>query len=124
SQGLVENGAKLHNTGRRINVLEETAKNIEGLIPLPMGATSRYSTANALGIIEERGKLHILVNNAGMLPNAPYVSDKSIPENATLGASLFKDQSFEDLNATFTANTSSPFFVTCAFLALLEKGAR
>ncbi|KAJ3738639.1 hypothetical protein DFH05DRAFT_1382423, partial [Lentinula detonsa] len=26
SQALVENGAKLYNTGRRINVLEETAK--------------------------------------------------------------------------------------------------
>ncbi|KAJ3982109.1 hypothetical protein F5890DRAFT_1416400, partial [Lentinula detonsa] len=30
SQALVENGAKLYNTGRRINVLEETAKNMKG----------------------------------------------------------------------------------------------
>ncbi|KAJ4467875.1 NAD(P)-binding protein [Lentinula aciculospora] len=126
SQGLIANGAKVYITGRRTNGLEEVAKSNAGLIPLLMDVTSKESIANALKIIEdEDGKLNILVNNAEVVgPVASYVSNKFTPKNATLGASLFKDQSFEDWTSTFAANSSAPFFVTCAFLALLVKGAR
>jgi len=91
-----------------------------------MDVTNKDSIANALKVVEEKeGRLDILVNNAGAIgPRAPYLSDDSAPENSAIGASLFQDQSFEAWLATFAANTAAPFFVTSAFLSLLEKGAR
>jgi NAD(P)-dependent dehydrogenase (short-subunit alcohol dehydrogenase family) len=47
-----------------------------------------------------------------------------MPENKTLGASLFEQDSYEKWQAIFETNTTAPYFVTTAFLALLEQGAK
>lgn len=49
------------------------------------------------------------------------------PEHASTaiyGKALFDSQDFKDWEETFTLNTASIFFVTTAFLELLELGAR
>jgi NAD(P)-dependent dehydrogenase (short-subunit alcohol dehydrogenase family) len=37
---------------------------------------------------------------------------------------MFNDDSFEEWTDVFKTNTAGPYFVTMAFLSLLEKGAK
>ncbi|RDB17820.1 Rhamnolipids biosynthesis 3-oxoacyl-[acyl-carrier-protein] reductase [Hypsizygus marmoreus] len=135
AQGLAASGAKVYITGRRLAVLQKVAdlwtQSNEGglIIPLQMDVTSKESITEAKKIIQEReGKLHILVNNAGQSgPTSPFLGNPSAPElkNAeTLGQALFDNEAPQQWADLYAINTFSVFFVTTAFLGLLDKGSQ
>jgi NAD(P)-dependent dehydrogenase (short-subunit alcohol dehydrogenase family) len=117
------------------------------MIRLPMDATDKESILKARDVIAEtEGKLHILVNksvinnislysfhsdltnSAGQVgPVSRFLNDASAPERkdaSTLGQALFDNESFEAWADLYKINTFSIFFVTTAFLGLLDKGSR
>ncbi|RDB19761.1 Gluconate 5-dehydrogenase [Hypsizygus marmoreus] len=126
ARGLAANGAKVYITGRRREKLDEAiAAPIQGnghLVALTMDVLSKDSINDAVQVVEQAdGKLDILINNAGVVgPYSPSLIDRSAP---TLGTSLFTDHTFAEWDAAFASNTISPFFVTTAFLNLLQNGA-
>lgn len=133
SQGFAANGAKVYITGRRKEVLEKVASTSGQaggvIIPLQMDVTDKESILQARNMIAEReGKLHILVNNAGQVgPVSKFLNDASAPERkdaSTLGQALFDNESLDDWADLYRINTFSIFFVTNAFLGLLDKGSR
>ncbi|KAI3614030.1 short-chain dehydrogenase [Moniliophthora roreri] len=126
ARGFAANGAKVYITGRRADVLKEAVEHNPGLVALPMDVTNKESIASGVKVIEEtEGKLDILVNNAGIVgPASPFLVDKSAPENQNLGQALFNQHQFSEWQDVFTLNSVAPFFVTTAFLPLLEKAAR
>jgi len=133
SQGLATNGAKVYITGRRKEVLDKVVDAWDQqkgtLLAVQMDVTSQESIAEVKKFIQEKeGKLHILVNNAGQVgPTSPFLNDPSAPElkdGETLGQSLFDNETFAEWADIYKINTFSIFFVTNAFLGLLEKGTR
>ncbi|KAK7460511.1 hypothetical protein VKT23_009231 [Stygiomarasmius scandens] len=127
AEQLSQNGAKVYITGRRIEVLQKVAAETNSaLIPVQMDVSDKESIRNVAKAIEDAdSKLDILINNAGISgPLYPFIFDKSAPEHATLGDSLFSQSSFDQWKDVFQTNTFAPFFVTMGFLSLLEKGAR
>jgi len=133
AEGLATNGAKVYITGRRKETLEKSAASLApnskgSITPLVMDVTDRDSILNAKKEIETReGKLHVLVNNAGITgPLSPFFNDTSAPQHKdpeTLGMALFDNESFEQWSDLYKTNTFSIFFVTTAFLGLLSKGS-
>ncbi|CCL99682.1 uncharacterized protein FIBRA_01703 [Fibroporia radiculosa] len=135
AEGLAVNGAKVYITGRRKDVLENTAakfarenKGNGSVIPLPMDVTDKESIlAGQRAVASKDGKLHILVNNAGISgPLTPFLNDTTAPEHKnpeTLGRALFDSASFGDWSNVFGINTFSIYFMTTAFLGLLAKGS-
>ncbi|KAF8752777.1 Enoyl-(Acyl carrier protein) reductase [Rhizoctonia solani] len=103
AKGLASNGAKVYIGGRRKDVVEKAAgehgSKISGeLVPAGrVGATS--------GFLSD--------------PNAPECSDTD-----TLGKALFYNESFEGWSTAFSVNVSSVFFVSTAFLGLLENASK
>ncbi|QRW22759.1 Enoyl-(Acyl carrier protein) reductase [Rhizoctonia solani] len=103
AKGLASNGAKVYIGGRRKDVVEKAAaehgSKISGeLVPAGrVGATS--------GFLSD--------------PNAPECSDTE-----TLGKALFYNESFEGWSTAFSVNVSSVFFVSTAFLGLLENASK
>jgi len=130
SKGFAANGAKVYITGRRKEVLDKVANASNGtIIPLSMDATDKSSILKARDIIAEKeGRLHILVNNAGQVgPVSRFLNDASAPERkdaSTLGQALFDNESFDSWAALYKIDTFSIFFVTTAFLGLLDNGSR
>jgi hypothetical protein len=60
-------------------------------------------------------------------PVSPFFNDTSAPEHAninTLGRALFENESPSSWANLYSINTFPVFFVTTAFLGLLDKGAR
>ncbi|KAG6833435.1 hypothetical protein H0H87_006801 [Tephrocybe sp. NHM501043] len=134
TRGLAAAGAKVYITGRRLEVLQNVAaswnaeKSGGEIVPLQMDVTDKASIAAGKKFIEEKeGKLHILVNNAGQVgPNSPFFNDLSAPQHKdaeTLGAALFENESFDGWADLYKINTFAVFFVTTAFLGLLDKGS-
>jgi NAD(P)-dependent dehydrogenase (short-subunit alcohol dehydrogenase family) len=63
--------------------------------------------------------------SAGIIgPYSEFLSNKSAPEHAKIGQSLFQLESWNDWEDVFATNTIAPFFITTGFSELLEKGAR
>ncbi|KAJ7695963.1 short-chain dehydrogenase [Mycena rosella] len=132
SQGLATNGAKVYITGRRKDVLDKVVAAWDqqkgSLIAVQMDVTSRESiTAVKTMIQEKEGKLHILVNNAGQVgPTSPFLNDRAAPEHKdaeSFGQGLF-NESPSGWADVYAINTFPIFFVTTAFLGLLDKGSR
>ncbi|KZT65733.1 short-chain dehydrogenase [Daedalea quercina L-15889] len=135
AEGLAVNGARVYITGRRKDVLEQSASKFaqenkgEGsVIPLVMDVTDKASILAAHEVVSTKErKLHILVNNAGIAgPFAKFFNDMDAPEHRdpeTLGRALFDNASFYDWANVFTVNAFSVYFVTTAFLGLLAKGS-
>jgi len=133
AHGLAANGAKVYITGRRESVLhdvaEEGAREALNLLPLKMDVTDKAAVEDVVKLLREReGKLHILINNAGIAgPYASFIGDLSAPERKdteTFGRALFDMQSFEDWNDVFQLNVAAIFFCTTAFMGLLDEGAK
>ncbi|KAF9257515.1 NAD(P)-binding protein [Marasmius fiardii PR-910] len=132
AKGLAANGAKVYITGRRPDVLQKLVNSVpkeEGeLIALPMDVTQKESILEAKKLIQEKeGKLHILVNNAGQVgPTSPWLADKDAPEKAngeTFGNALFNED-IQGWGSLYAINVFPVFFMTTAFLGLLEKGSK
>lgn len=132
--GLAANGAKVYIGSRRKDVLQkvadEWATHGRGIIiPFPLDVSSRESILEAKRLIEEKeGKLHILVNNAGVSgPLTDFLNNPQAPENAnaeTIGNALFNDDGPDAWTALYKINTFSIYYMTTAFLGLLDKGSR
>ncbi|KAF8752779.1 Enoyl-(Acyl carrier protein) reductase [Rhizoctonia solani] len=134
-QGLAANGAKVYIGGRRKETVEKAAEEqgngLSGsLIPISLDVTSKESIENAVKLIssENDGKLDVLINNAGQVgPASRFFSNPDVPERKdteTLGTALFRNESFEEWSDLFSVNVSSIFFVSTAFLGLLENASK
>ncbi|KAF8699665.1 Enoyl-(Acyl carrier protein) reductase, partial [Rhizoctonia solani] len=128
AKGLASNGAKVYIGGRRKDVVEKAAaehgSKISGeLVPISLDVTDKESIKYAVELIssENNGKLDVLINNAGRVgATSGFLSDPNAPEcsdTETLGKALFHNESFE-------VNVSSVFFVSTAFLGLLENASK
>jgi len=134
AEGLAANGAKVYIGGRRKEVLDKVADKwaTHGkgtIIPFSLDVSNRDSIIEAKKLIEEEeGKLHILVNNAGVVgPLVAFLNNPQAPENTnaeTLGNALFDDDGQDAWTALYKINTFSIYYMTSAFLGLLDKGSR
>jgi NAD(P)-dependent dehydrogenase (short-subunit alcohol dehydrogenase family) len=126
TQALAVNGAKVYIVGRDQDkldrVVENHGKDIAGeIIGLKADITNKNDIQNLVSEIEKREKcLCILVNNAGVSSNTQSTESKNAEE---MKANLFDDQNatFEDWVDTYRTNVPSVFFLTTAFLPLLQK---
>lgn len=129
TQALSVNGAKVYITGRTQEKLDKVARlynqNISGqIIPIAADVTDKASIDKLVKEISSREKfLSILINNAGISTGAQETEPKNAEE---LRQNLFEHPS-GDIGAwddTFRTNVSQLFFMTTAFLPLLEKGSQ
>lgn len=125
TQALAVNGAKVYIVGRNKekldNVVQTYGKDIEGeIIPLTADVTNKEDVAQLVKEIESREKcLCILINNAGVSSTSVTTETESIQE---MKQNLFdnKDVTLEDWTSTYATNVASMYFMTTAFLPLLQ----
>ena len=125
-QALAVNGAKVYIVGRTEEKLQTVAgvhgKGIAGeIIPLTADITSKRHIENLVKEIESREKcLCILINNAG-INTSTQKSEGETGED--FKKNLFEPESatFDDWAHTYKTNVSQLYFMTTAFLPLLEK---
>jgi len=128
TQALAVNGAKVYIVGRTEEKLENVVKthgqNISGsIIPLVADITSKEEIARLVKEIESREKrLDILINNAGISGATQTTEAKTAEE---MKKNLFDDESstFDDWCDTYRTNVPQQFFLTTAFLPLLQKAS-
>jgi len=121
---LENSGATVYIVGRRKEVIEKAAKEHARhgkLIPLQCDVTCRSSLEALVSSIESQvGFINLLVNNCGT--SGP--SDKFPPRSAdikTFQTCLLENNS-ESFQKTFEVNHTAMYFVTVAFLQLLDEG--
>jgi len=128
TQALAVNGAKVYIVGRTEEKLENVVKthgqDIAGeIIPITADITSKSEIANLVKEIESREKcLCILINNAGISGNTQQTEAKTAEE---MKKNLFDDESstIDDWVNTYRTNVPQLFFMTMAFLPLLQKAS-
>lgn len=128
TQALAVNGAKVYIVSRNTEKLETAVKtynkDIEGeIIPIAADVTNKDDIKRLVKEIESREScLCILVNNAGVSSSALDVEAGSGSAQA-LKQSLFEseDTNLSDWTGTYATNVASIFFMTSAFLPLLQK---
>ncbi|PBP27181.1 short chain dehydrogenase/reductase family [Diplocarpon rosae] len=126
TQALAVNGAKVYIVGRTEEKLQSVVKNhgqnISGeIIPLIADVTSKEEIAKLVKEIESREKrLDILINNAGIAGNTQQTEAKTAEE---MKKNLFdaEGSTFDDWVNTYRTNVPQLFFMTVAFLPLLQK---
>ncbi|KAK0129170.1 hypothetical protein ONS95_001106 [Cadophora gregata] len=126
TQALAVNGAKVYIVGRTEEKLENVVKShgqgIEGeIIPITADVTSKPEIAKLVKEIQSREEhLDILINNAGIAGNTQQTEAKTAEE---MKKNLFDDESstFEDWVNTYRTNVPQLFFMTVAFLPLLQN---
>ena len=126
AQALAVNGAKVYITGRTgeklDRVVETHGKNISGeIIPMTCDVTDKNSIKSLVSEISSREKcLCILINNAGINAHTQQTEASSAEE---MKKNLFddKDATFDDWVDSYRTNVPSIFFLTTAFLPLLQK---
>jgi NAD(P)-dependent dehydrogenase (short-subunit alcohol dehydrogenase family) len=106
------------------NVVKTHGQNIEGeIILITADITSKSEIAKLVKEIESREKcLCILINNAGIAGNTQQTEAKTAEE---MKQNLFEDESstFDDWCNTYRTNVPQLFFMTMAFLPLLQKAS-
>lgn len=138
ARALASQGARVYITGRRMPVLEgavkahnpDVQKQGGELVPIQMDVSDKASLQAAVEkITADAGKLHILINNAGVegpvtrFDAAADFSSGSEIERATLFAKRqWDNEQFADWDGVFRANTHALHFTSLAFLPLLAKG--
>ncbi|KAJ7766501.1 hypothetical protein DFH07DRAFT_809138 [Mycena maculata] len=145
---LEKNGATVYIVGRRLDVLQKTAREIskhDKIIPLEGDVTDRDSLLSLVDAVKTRhGYIDLLVNNAGIVrnlfdhplpspgdtspisnppsPPASPGSPPSAPSIKSFQASLWDSGSPEGFAETFATNVTSVYYTTVAFLDLLHQG--
>lgn len=123
ARALATNGAaKVYLLGRRLEILEEVAKEHPStFIPIQCDVTSKSSLQSAVdAITEQSGFVNLLVANSGVGgPPQRWDPSKTISE---VRQALFTDHSMEEMTFTFHVNTTGAFFTMAAFLELLDAG--
>lgn len=125
-QALAVNGAKVYIVGRTEEKLDTVAKTynqgISGeIIPITGDITKKDEIQRLVDEISSKEKqLDILINNAGIATHSFQTESKSAEE---MKQNLFdaKEATFEDWDDTYRTNVSSIYFMTTAFLPLLQK---
>jgi NAD(P)-dependent dehydrogenase (short-subunit alcohol dehydrogenase family) len=123
TQALSINGAKrIYIIGRRPDVLQKAANSINPdiVIPLPGDVTSQDSLlAIAEHVQQETGYINLLCCNAGTMGPRPLpTATTSIADYRAyaLGTPM------SDFTNVYTANTTSIYYTSIAFLELLDAG--
>ncbi|KIV83595.1 hypothetical protein PV11_05608 [Exophiala sideris] len=125
TQALAVNGAKVYIVGRTEEKLERVAevygKDIAGeIIPIAADISKKDEIKKLVEHIKSREKcLCILFNNAGISINTQQTEAKSAEE---MSANLFDDENetFEMWTDTYRTNVPQLYFMTTAFLPLLQ----
>ncbi|CAD6499956.1 BgTH12-04061 [Blumeria graminis f. sp. triticale] len=126
TQALAANGAKVYIVGRTEEKLDTVVKahgqEIAGkILPISADITNKSDISKLVEIIESKeGHLDILINNAGIAGNCQDSSAETADE---MKKNLYDDEgnSFEDWCNTYRTNVAQLFFMTMAFLPLLQK---
>ncbi|KAJ7083020.1 hypothetical protein C8R44DRAFT_652410 [Mycena epipterygia] len=145
---LENNGATVYIVGRRLDLLQKTAREInkhDKIIPLEGDVTDRDSLLSLVDAVKTRhGYIDLLINNAGIVrnlydhplpspgdlssisnplspPGSPG-STPSVPSIKSFQASLWDSGSPEGFAETFATNVTSVYYTTVAFLDLLHQG--
>jgi NAD(P)-dependent dehydrogenase (short-subunit alcohol dehydrogenase family) len=130
TQALAANGAKVYICGRTKGKLDTVAtehqEEFSGeIIPIQADITNKDGIQKLVEEISSREKcLCVLVNNAGISSKTfPVAENKSAQDFKT---HLFdnKEASFEDWTSTYSTNVSSAYFVTAAFIPLLDASTK
>lgn len=126
TQALAANGAKVYITGRRMEVLENSAKSHApaassggAIIPIgPCDVTKKEDLEQLVVDLRKKEKsIDLLVCNAGV--SGP----KAEPEHEEaddLKARLWESESVEEWQSTHLTDVTSVYFTTVAFLPLLQ----
>ncbi|CAP95775.1 hypothetical protein E8E15_001047 [Penicillium rubens] len=131
AQALAVNGAKVYITGRTgqkldrvVNLYDNVENEISGkIIALPGDVTKKDEIRKLVSEISTReGHLSILMNNAGI---SSHTQGTESEDTSELRESLFEDPAatFEEWDSVFRTNVSQLFFMTTAFLPLLQRGS-
>ncbi|KAI1653396.1 NAD(P)-binding protein [Daldinia decipiens] len=130
TQTLAANGAKVYITGRRVDVLETSAR-IHGsperlgplggsIVPIAMDITSKDSVRGVVAeITQKEGFVNVLVNNAGTWAGRPTAKAEDGPE--AFSEAMLAESNEDNWQKSFDVNCTSQYFVTAAFLPLLAK---
>lgn len=126
TQALAVNGARVYIVGRTEEKLERVVQthgqNIPGeIIPITADIRQKSEIARLVKEIESREKcLCILINNAGISSTTQKVESKTAEE---MKKNLFDNEAstFDDWVETYRTNVAQIFFMTAAFLPLLQK---
>lgn len=126
AQALAANGARVYISGRREDVLKQTAK-VHGsdavsgeMIPIVMDQNDKDSIQAAFKEISSKeSHLNLLINNAGLASNKVDVTtgDKDVE----LFSKTMFENPMEDWEAVFKTNIYGYYYVSAAFLPLLVK---
>lgn len=125
-QALAVNGAKVYIVGRTEEKLEKVAEiygqDIAGeIIPIVADVSKKDEIKKLVKEISSKEKcLCILINNAGIELNSQTTEAKTADE---MSKNLFEDESetFDTWTETYRTNVPQLFFMTTAFLPLLQK---
>ncbi|RYO81217.1 hypothetical protein DL766_006753 [Monosporascus sp. MC13-8B] len=127
TQALVANGAKVYITGRTKEKLDAVAQQYsEGsgsIIPLQCDVSDKSQIANLVkGVSSGEECLCILINNAGISGNTFQTEAGSAAE---MKENLFDSEkaTFEDWTDIYRVNVPQIYFMTTAFLPLLQKSS-
>lgn len=128
AQALAVNGAKVYITGRTAKKLDRVAtlygNDISGqIIPLTADVTKKDEIRKLVSEISTReGHLSILINNAGI---SSQTQETEHEDASKLRETLFEDPAatFDEWDSVFRTNVSQIFFMTTAFLPLLQRGS-
>ncbi|KAK4238430.1 hypothetical protein C8A03DRAFT_15113 [Achaetomium macrosporum] len=128
TQALAVNGAKVYIVGRSGEKLDTVVstynKDIEGeIIALQGDVTKKEDVARLVKEVESREKcLCILVNNAGISSNTVQPESRSASE---MKQNLFDTDktTAKDWTDTYESDVVSIYFMTSAFLPLLQKSS-
>jgi len=128
AQALAVNGAKVYICGRTEekldNVVETYGKDMAGeLIAIQADVRRKDEVRRLVDEISSREKcLCILVNNAGV-SSRPLTTETS--SAGEMKSNLFETDktTMEDWTSTYETNVASVFFVTAAFLPLLQRSS-
>ena len=127
-QALAVNGAKVYIVGRTEEKLETVVqthgKGITGeIVPLVGDITNKKDIARLVKEIESREKcLCILINNAGIQTSTQKPEGETAEE---FKKNLFEpdNANFDDWARTYQTNVAQIYFMTTAFLPLLQKAS-
>jgi len=128
TQALAVNGAKVYIAGRTQDKLDTVAKTysqgISGeIIPITADITSKDDIRKLYDQISSKEKhLDILINNAG-ISTETFTTEASSADEMKKNLFEVDNATFADWDDTFRTNVSSIYFMTTAFLPLLQKSS-
>ncbi|KAJ7727384.1 hypothetical protein B0H16DRAFT_1779438 [Mycena metata] len=125
TSALARNGAIVYIVGRRLDVLQATAQEInvpDKIIPLEGDVTDRDSLLSLVdGVKNRHGYIDLLINNAGIVRDL-YDHPLPTPCGSSPASSTPNSPAPSGFAETFATNVTSVYYTTVAFLELLHQG--